>query len=233
MPMTLATAFSSSIKANLLQVNPDLVTLFRQIDAESCPYRYNFHLHTTASDGQLTPPQLVQQAQDIGLEDFAITDHHTLKGYRQAQDYLATQLNIKQPRLWPGIEITSHLLGVEVHLLGYGFDPDHTSLAPYTQGFAPVDDAAQAKQVITALHQAGALVVLAHPARYKRPLTELIPAAVALGIDGVEAFYAYGNPRPWQPSLEITDMVIGFAAHYNLLQTCGTDTHGSDILRRL
>ncbi len=233
MPMTLAINVSNPTEAQADPPQADLLALFRRIDHESCPHRYNFHLHTQASDGQLTPQDLVDQAIEIGLEDFAITDHHSVAGYHAAQDYLVAQDQVSLPRLWPGIEITALLLNVEVHILGYGFDPDHLALVDYTLGSAPEGEAAQAKNVIAALHQAGGLAVLAHPARYKLALTTLIPAAAELGIDGVEAYYAYGNPRPWTPSLEITEMVNGFAEHYNLLQTCGTDTHGTNILRRL
>jgi hypothetical protein len=77
------------------------------------------------------------------------------------------------------------------------------------------------------------LAVLAHPARYKRSHTELIPAAAAWGIDGVETFYAYNNPKPWKPSPVETLQVQHLAAEYQLLNTCGTDTHGLNLLQRL
>jgi hypothetical protein len=87
--------------------------------------------------------------------------------------------------------------------------------------------------VIVALHQAGGLAVLAHPERYRRSAAELIPVAAHLGIDGVETYYAYGNPEPWQPSPNQTQKVKQLSATYNLLNTCGTDTHGLNLLRRL
>lgn len=219
--------------AELDQRPHDLVGVFRRINADSCPHLYNFHLHTLASDGQLSPENLVEQALDIGLLDFAITDHHSIQGYRTAQAWLSHKNIAYSPRLWPGIEITANLLDVEVHLLGYGFNPEHPALAPYLQGTAPMGVAATAEVVIQQLHQAGALVVLAHPARYKRPLTDLIPAAAKLGIDGVETYYAYGNPRPWEPTPETTQLVGLFARRFGLLETCGTDTHGMNIRYRI
>mgnify|MGYP000332740678 CR=1 FL=1 len=217
----------------------DLDTLkdtFQSITAESCPHTYNFHLHTHHSDGQLRPQQLIQQAIEFDLKSLAITDHHSVDGYWLALDILQSHSQEGSqplPHLWTGIEITSILLETQVHILGFGFDPNHPVLHPYLQGSAPEGDLADAAQVILALHQAGGLAVLAHPARYRRSTKELVVAAVQGGIDGVETFYCYGNKDPWQPSPAQTKALIQLASQYGLLQTCGTDTHGLDIRRRL
>jgi predicted metal-dependent phosphoesterase TrpH len=211
--------------------------VFAAVHAESCPLSYNFHMHTVHSDGQLQPEALVQQMIDRSLKGFAITDHHSVAGYRLAQPYLDTwQQNHPHdtlPHLWTGMEITSVLLEIEVHILGFGFDPDHAVLAQYQQGNAPEGEAAQAANVISAIRQAGGLAVLAHPARYRRSFAEVIPAAVSAGIDGVETFYAYNNPKPWQPSPQETASVQHLSNQYRLLNSCGTDTHGLSLLQRL
>jgi hypothetical protein len=62
--------------------------IFETVDATSCPSQYNFHMHTVCSDGQLTPAELIEQAIGLGLKEFAVTDHHTLKGYYQAKQYM-------------------------------------------------------------------------------------------------------------------------------------------------
>ena len=227
------------------------------LNPESCPHTYNFHLHTTCSDGRLSPQAVIDQALAIGLQGLAITDHHSLAGYRQAQAYLETrQLETRQlatrqlatqqamgesnsgsrlPRLWSGTEITARLLDTDVHILGYGFDPEATALAPYCAGYErnPTGEAFGAAAVIAALQEAGGWAVLAHPARYRQSPEELVPAAVALGIDGVESFYAYDNPSPWRVSPSQTLRVSGLAAAHNLMQTCGTDSHGLSLLQRL
>jgi predicted metal-dependent phosphoesterase TrpH len=77
------------------------------------------------------------------------------------------------------------------------------------------------------------LAVLAHPFRYWLPAEVLVPAAAALGIDGLEVYYAYKNPEPWSPSPEETAIGEELAQTYGLLKTCGTDSHGSSILRRI
>lgn len=215
----------------------DLRAVFSMLHAESCPLSFNFHLHTVFSDGRLTPEQVMQQAIAIGLKGLAITDHHSVRGYQAAKQWLHRyqQGEFAQmlPTLWAGIEITAHLLGVDVHILGYGFQPEHPALLPYLLGYTALNEDSSAQRVIAAIHQAGGLSILAHPARYKRSPQQLIPAAVHLGIDGVETYYCYNNPKPWQVSPEPTQEVGRLAQTFGLLQTCGTDTHGADILQRL
>ncbi|QCS49170.1 PHP domain-containing protein [Picosynechococcus sp. PCC 11901] len=209
---------------------------WRSLTATSCPNQYNFHMHSVCSDGQLTPAEIVDQAIAIGLKGFAITDHHTLQGYQQAQGYLSRQQNETTrplPHLWTGIEINGILLDTTVHILAYGFNPDHSAIAPYFNREIPEGDRAAAAVIIDAIHAAGGLAVLAHPARYRRPATELIPAAASLNIDGVEAYYAYDNPKPWVPSQKHTPVVAALGHRHNLWLTCGTDTHGRSLQQRL
>ncbi|MBR8831317.1 MAG: hypothetical protein N5P05_002126 [Chroococcopsis gigantea SAG 12.99] len=220
--------------ANGVQENiQTLKTVWNTITADSCPYVYNFHLHTNFSDGQLTPEALMQQALAIGLQGLAITDHHSIGGYLKARTWLEDNYPSYPPKLWIGVEITSRILGTEIHLLGYGFDPSHPKISPYLQGKRPQDESAGAENVIDAIHSAGGLVILAHPCRYHLPYSQLIPAAVHAGIDGVEAYYAYNNPKPWRHSPIETQKVLSLGQEYNLFNTCGTDSHGLNILQRI
>ena len=194
-------------------------------------------MHTIYSDGQLTPEELISQAVTLGLKGFAITDHHSTRGYQVAQEWLDDKReqspNNSLPHLWTGVEITSSLSGVEVHILGYGFAPEHPAIIPYLQGVRPLGENAQVVKVVDAIHQAGGLTVLAHPARYRRPASELITKAVTARIDGVEAYYAYNNPKPWKTSYKETKEVEYLAEQYSLYTTCGTDSHGMSLLYRI
>lgn len=217
----------------------DLLALegaWRRITATSCPHHYNFHMHSVCSDGQLTPEQIVDQAIAIGLKGFAITDHHTVKGYYAAQQYLQQKSqtdNKTLPHLWTGMEINGVIFGTKVHILGYGFNPEHVALAHYRKREIPEGDIADAEIIIEAIHLAGGLAVLAHPARYRRPADELIPIAAAMGIDGIEAYYAYDNPKPWVSSSQHTAAMETIGQAYGLWLTCGTDTHGTNLQQRL
>lgn len=234
MSTTTVALFPASAQA---QDTTKLEQVWQEIDVNSCPWHYNFHLHTVCSDGRLTPESLIEQAIQIGLKGLAITDHHNIKGFYRAQTWLEykRQLNpnLKLPHLWTGTEITANLNGTDVHILGYGFNPEAGQLKTYLTGNSPEGEKAHARQVIKAIHHAGGLVVLAHPVRYRRQAEELIIEAYELGVDGVETYYAYGNPNPWQPSISQTEMVKQVAAKLNLHQTCGTDTHGNNLLVRL
>lgn len=224
----------SSMLSSAAQDNLSLQKVWENIDVNSCPHHYNFHMHTVASDGKLIPSELIQQALEIGLKGLAITDHHSVEGYKRAQEYL-NNIDEKSDRftLWTGLEVTSLLSGVEVHILGYAFDPEHPVLRPYLQGSGPNREDARADKVIDSIHQAGGLAVLAHPHRYRRPAKELIPLAAKAGIDGIEVYYSYGSSNPWKPTPKKTEEAYELTSQYNLYMTCGTDTHGSDLLKRV
>jgi predicted metal-dependent phosphoesterase TrpH len=226
-----------------------LKQIFKSVSATSCPHTYNFHMHTACSDGKLSPAELMQQAFDIGLRAFAITDHHTVEGYYRAKRWLedwhwrnprsfhfaksGDARSGSSPRLFTGVEITASLGDTEVHILGYGFNPHHEAIVAYLQGGAPRGEGMAATRVISAIQTAGGLAVLAHPARYRVPADVLVPLAADLGIDGVEAYYAYANPQQWQPCSEQTPRIEALAQQFQLLTTCGTDTHGGNLLRRI
>lgn len=79
----------------------------------------DLHLHTTASDGVLTPPALVARVAAAGIRIMSVTDHDTLAGFdeaRRAADAAAIECI-------PGIEITAVHEGRDVHVLGYYIDP--------------------------------------------------------------------------------------------------------------
>jgi predicted metal-dependent phosphoesterase TrpH len=205
--------------------------VFRQVNAQSCPDRYNFHNHTTCSDGKLAPQASMAQAIAIGLEDIAITDHHTVRGYQQAQAWLAQQ---DSPlRLWIGTEITAYIDDVDIHILGFGFDPHCPQLAPYLQGREADRGYTPVEKVIAAIHAANGLAVLAHPSRYRLPTEQVVATVVECGIDGLEAYYAYKHVTPWAFTVPETERVLGLIDRYGLFATCGTDTHGTDLRLRL
>ncbi len=248
--MTLSVSQQSlSTQSPAAQNKAALGRVFQAIDANSCPTSYNFHLHTVYSDGKLRPEGVMQQALNIGLKGLAITDHHSVAGYYIAQRWLeewclehsnssvgeTTVADLPQaPQLWTGVEINALLLDAEVHILGYAFNPEHPRMQPYLQGHTVKGSDYHASQVIRSIQAGGGLAVLAHPARYaKRSPADLIPEAAYLGIDGIETYYAYNNPNPWKPSPKQTVKVHQLGVTYGLLNTCGTDTHGSNLLLRL
>ena len=101
--------------------SPSLTDVWQSLTPTSCPESYNFHLHTTCSDGSLSPQALIQQAVSIGLKGLAITDHHCIEAYWQARQWLLSRTNPStRPHLWVGLEVTAKLDDVEVHILRSG-----------------------------------------------------------------------------------------------------------------
>lgn len=87
----------------------------------------DLHLHTTASDGDLTPSQLVHLARNAGLDTIAVTDHDTVAGYEAALDTHCT-FGIARPEIVPGVEMSAEFEGKEVHILGLFVDLLNTEL---------------------------------------------------------------------------------------------------------
>ena len=87
------------------------------------PCRADLHIHTTASDGEFTPTQVVAAARQEKLAAIAITDHDTLAALDEARAAAAGNIEIV-----PGVEISAGFNGREIHLLGYFLRPDHGEL---------------------------------------------------------------------------------------------------------
>jgi predicted metal-dependent phosphoesterase TrpH len=85
------------------------------------------HCHSTASDGELRPGELVERAVALGITSLALTDHDTVDGISEMME-AARETSL---RIVPGVELSCHYEGREVHLLGYFFehrDPDFRDL---------------------------------------------------------------------------------------------------------
>ncbi len=96
------------------------------------PITVDLHLHTTASDGRLSPTELVQLAASSGLQTISVSDHDSTAGLAEAQ--LAVD-HIPGMRLIPGIELSCDVPGGEVHMLGYFMDIEDPGFQEVLFGF--------------------------------------------------------------------------------------------------
>lgn len=78
----------------------------------------DLHSHTTHSDGDRSPAQLLQAAAAAGVSVLAVTDHDTVSGIAECRA-ASEAVGI---RLVPGIELSCELHGREVHVLGHFID---------------------------------------------------------------------------------------------------------------
>jgi predicted metal-dependent phosphoesterase TrpH len=91
--------------------------------------RFDLHAHSTASDGTLSPTELMRRAHAAGVGVMALTDHDTVEGLADAQQ-AADSLGLG---FVPGVEISVTWEGMTVHIVGLGVDRDDPVLA---QGLA-------------------------------------------------------------------------------------------------
>lgn len=88
------------------------------------PIIADLHTHSTASDGTLTPVELVTLASQRGISLLALTDHDSTSGVQAA----AAEARALGVRLITGIELSTAVSRGELHMLGYGIDPDEERL---------------------------------------------------------------------------------------------------------
>lgn len=86
---------------------------------------YDLHCHSTASDGVLSPADLVTRAHTKGVTHLALTDHDTVGGLAEAAA-VAAELGLQ---LINGIEISSQWQGINIHIVGLNIDIKASSLA--------------------------------------------------------------------------------------------------------
>lgn len=88
----------------------------------------DLHVHSTESDGTLTPEDLVAEAKKAGLAAFALTDHDTCQGVGKAMPCVASA----GIELIPGIELSTDYHGKEVHIVGLYIDIENEQLLKKT-----------------------------------------------------------------------------------------------------
>lgn len=84
-------------------------------------FKTEFHCHSTASDGLLSPREVVRRAHKNGVKVLALTDHDTVSGIEEAIDEGQT-LGVK---VIPGVELSTNYNGESIHVLGYFYDDSY------------------------------------------------------------------------------------------------------------
>lgn len=107
--------------------------------------KIDLHLHSTASDGSLSPSALTWAARAGGLDVMALTDHDTCSGIDEALTALPDKLH-----LIPGIELSTTLDGAELHILGYFIDHQNPRLVTHA-GTAMARRSDRVRQIIEML----------------------------------------------------------------------------------
>jgi len=245
----------------------------------------DLHAHSNASDGSLTPTELVQLAVKTGLSAVVLCDHNTVAGLEEFIQ-AATALPIEAV---PGVEFSTEYRGIELHILALyvrpenypainalladfrrrkeqsnlallkalndvGFELDYnkicgnhsyvnraniaeemirkgyvssvkeafkTWLHPRNGYYTP-PKRPDAYETIRFIKSMGAVAVLAHPFLDldEAGLHAFLPEAVSCGLDAMETMYAKYDP-------ETTALAKSIAAQYGILESGGSDFHGT------
>jgi len=86
--------------------------------------KYDLHCHSTASDGALSPDEVVLRAKEHGVTTLALTDHDTVAGLTQARQ----TANKNDLKLISGIELSCTWNKKTFHILGLDIDPNNAEL---------------------------------------------------------------------------------------------------------
>ena len=109
----------------------------------------DFHTHSSASDGAISPEELLARAQREGVQRLALTDHDTINGYLAVKDSVPPGL-----LLVSGVELSCKWARMGIHIVGLGFDPGDSKLLNHLKGL----DAARsdrAERIANRLAKAG------------------------------------------------------------------------------
>lgn len=192
--------------------------------------KFNLHLHSTFSDGKGDVTEILQQAHKLGYKKISFCDHNTLEAYKQTEI-------LKDDIILPGIEFDVWCGYVFMHLLAYGIDINNEELLSFCAKdkketeldiiriFAKRD----IKKLIKAIHNAGGIAVLAHPACcWAINLESFVKKLISYGLDGIEVYYPYKRHRGII-KFHTAKEVERIADKYNLIKTGGTDLHGTKL----
>jgi predicted metal-dependent phosphoesterase TrpH len=111
--------------------------------------RVDLHSHTFFSDGTLSPEDLVGRARQRELVVLAVTDHDSVEGIARAQSAAEGVLE-----LVPGVELSTTLDGLDLHILGYYVDPGHEGLRTRLEDFK-AERRARVSGIVDRLHELG------------------------------------------------------------------------------
>ena len=209
-------------------------------------YRANFHIHTVASDGRLTPKLFLEQCKSWADEIFkklnpsdalpafaaAITDHDRVKSVKEVVALISQNPDdYKNFKFVAGCEFMFN--GYDkpysaFEAVGLGFNPFDKNLDPMMKGFESKNQVADIKKVI----DSGGILSWAHPIISPDKLNEdFFQFLKDSGVNGVEGYYQYIH---WDKDYvdEGKKILEPLIKKFNMFLTGGTDSHSATIFGR-
>lgn len=160
----------------------------------------DLHTHSSASDGQLAPAEVIAHAERAGLAAIALTDHDTTVGLAEAAQAAAS---FPELRFVPGIEVSANHGPRAVHMLGLGIDPGNE---PLQQTLAEMRHARRERnpEMIRRLQNAGVQITLEDVEQIAARQSPQTPAELRIvsRLHMAEAMRAKGYVRDRQEAFE-------------------------------
>jgi len=110
----------------------------------------DLHIHSTHSDGLLTPEDIVRYAKKYQLKAISITDHDAISSLQEAMD-AGERYGVE---IVPGIELSTKLDDYTIHLLGYYINPEYPSIIKYVNENRFIREE-RAKKIVSRLGELG------------------------------------------------------------------------------
>ena len=155
-------------------------------------FMVDLHMHTTASDGLLSPSAVVERAFDVGIKILSVTDHDTMAGVDEASD-AAIDRGMK---FLPGIEITAVYNRKDVHMLAYFLDNKQEKLGHFLVQ-------QRADRVRRAQEMSAKLASLGAPINIDEKITRCESTGQAVGRpDVANALFAAGHVTSLQEAFD-------------------------------
>ena len=175
----------------------------------------DLHSHSTCSDGQRTPREVVEEAASAGVRVLSLTDHDTVEGVAEAAA-AGRELGVVTV---PGTELSAHVNERELHLLAYFIDYQDRRLGSYVE-LLHQRRRDRGEAIVDRLNQLGVSVtldeVLVRAAGGPLGRPHIAAAMVASGAVPTkeEAFHRFiGDrrpadvPKPRSPAVEVIGLV--------------------------
>lgn len=216
-------------------MNIDFSKILHSLSKDDYYKNANFHIHSSCSDGKLSPQKIIENAMKLDLKYISITDHNTLDAYTHIKDYCNESL-----RVITGVEFDCWYKGTLLHILGYEVDTNNEELnkicgknnTEKKTDFVRFFNKRCAKKVIKTIKDAGGTAILAHPGCTLRiNFKNFIKELKSYGLDGLEVYYPYKSYKKLI-HFHTQEKLIKVCKDLNLSLTGGSDCHGIDLRSR-
>lgn len=181
--------------------------------------KIDLQVHTNSSDGIFSAKEIIDLSIKKGIKVLAITDHNSVAGLKEAEDY-SKDKNIE---FVPGIELSCKEKSFQtpvIDVLGLFIDYENSNLKQrlFQNKFFSVSEA------VKIIKESGGIPILAHPGRYLNEVVSIIDFFISVGGKAIEVYYPYEKVIGVK---NIEDKIKKIAKEKNLLISGGSDFHGN------